>query len=207
MHNQLHLPMKLFIFLLAAIILSHFGGLWSRYDGQEKFRTTYRARDSGSRDRKVSGFVDRPPVSAAFAGLVNAPVLTLAPLFAAAFATHNCWDTFLVGLAASLGAGMSMAFVAGFSDNGSPAESGQPVFRGCVAGLMTAAGGIGPALPFLISNFRTAFFVAAFVVAVELAAISYIRYRYLDTPLLRSAFQVVVGGVLVFVMGILIGRL
>lgn len=205
MHNQLHLLMKLFIFSLAAIILSHFGGLWSSHDGQKKIRPTYRARDSGSRDRKVSGFVDRPPT--AFAGLVNAPVLTLAPLFAAAFATHNCWDTFLVGIAASLGVGISIAFAEVLSGDRPSAERSQPVFRGCVAGLMAAAGGIGPALPFLISNFRTAFFLAGFVVAVELAAISYIRYRYMDTPLLRSTFQVIVGGVLVFAMGILIGRL
>ncbi|MGH9682545.1 MAG: VIT1/CCC1 transporter family protein [Candidatus Acidiferrales bacterium] len=148
----------------------------------------------------------RPPVSAALAGLVNAPVLTLAPLFAAAFATHNCWDTFLVGIAASLGAGISVAFAEAFSGDGPSTESGQLVFRGCVTGLMTAAGGIGPALPFLISDFRTAFFVAACIVAVELAAISYIRHRYMDTPLLRSAFQVIVGGVLVFVVGIVIGK-
>jgi erythrin-vacuolar iron transport family protein len=139
------------------------------------------------------------------AGLMDGSVSTLAPIFAAAFATHNSRDAFLVGLAASVGAGISMAFAEALSDDGSLTGRGQPVFRGAVTGLMTAAGGIGHTLPFLIPSFHIAFTLAVFVVAVELAVISYIRHRYMDTPLLSSAFQVIVGGVSVFAVGILIG--
>jgi erythrin-vacuolar iron transport family protein len=139
------------------------------------------------------------------AGLMDGSVSTLAPIFAAAFATHNSRDAFLVGLAASVGAGISMAFAEALSDDGSLTGRGQPVFRGAVTGLMTATGGIGHTLPFLIPSFHIAFTLAVFVVAVELAIISYIRHRYMDTPLLSSAFQVIVGGVSVFAVGILIG--
>lgn len=144
-------------------------------------------------------------VQPGLAGLMDGSVSTLAPIFAAAFATHKSWDAFLVGLAASLGAGISMAFAEALSDDGSLTGRGQPVIRGLVTGLMTTAGGIGHTLPFLIGDFRLAFTVAVLVVAVELAVISYVRHRYMDTPLLASAFQVVVGGVLVFAVGILIG--
>lgn len=139
------------------------------------------------------------------AGLMDGSVSTLAPIFAAAFATHKSWDAFLVGLAASIGAGISMAFAEALSDDGSLTGRGQPVFRGSVTGLMTAIGGVGHTLPFLIADFRAAFTVAVFVVAVELAVISYVRHKYMDTPLLSSAFQVIVGGSLVFAIGILIG--
>lgn len=139
------------------------------------------------------------------AGLMDGSVSTLAPIFAAAFATHQSRDAFLVGAAASLGAGISMAFAEALSDDGSLTGRGRPVVRGLVTGLMTAAGGIGHTLPFLISSFRVAFAAAVIVVAVELAIISWVRHRYMDTPLLSSAFQVVVGGVMVFVVGILIG--
>jgi erythrin-vacuolar iron transport family protein len=139
------------------------------------------------------------------AGLMDGSVSTLAPLFAAAFATHNTWDTFLVGMAASVGAGISMAFAEALSDDGSLTGRGAPVMRGAVTGVMTAIGGLGHTLPYLISNFWTATIVAFAVVAVELAVIAYIRHRYMDTPLLSAAFQVVVGGVLVFAAGILIG--
>jgi rubrerythrin len=125
--------------------------------------------------------------------------------FAAAFATKNSWDAFLVGLAASLGAGISMAFAEALSDDGSLTGRGRPVLRGAVTGLMTAAGGIGHTLPFLIPDFRIAFALAVAVVAIELVVISYVRHRYMDTPILAAAFQVVLGGVLVFVTGILIG--
>lgn len=128
-----------------------------------------------------------------------------APIFAAAFATHKTWDAFLVGLAASLGAGISMAFAEALSDDGSPTGRGRPLFRGFVTGLMTAAGGLGHTLPFLIANFHVAFIAAVVVVAVELAIISYVRHRYMDTPLLASSLQVIVGGALVFAIGILIG--
>lgn len=139
------------------------------------------------------------------AGLMDGSVSTLAPIFAAAFATHNTKDAFLVGLAASLGAGISMAFAEGLSDDGSLTGRGRPLIRGAVTGLMTAAGGLGHTLPFLISSFNLAFSIAVLVVAVELAIISYVRHRYMDTPLLSSTMQVIVGGVAVFVVGILIG--
>jgi rubrerythrin len=139
------------------------------------------------------------------AGLMDGSVSTLAPLFAAAFATHNTWSTFLVGLAAAIGAGISMAFAEALSDDGSLTGRGAPVVRGAVTGAMTAIGGLGHALPYLIPSFYVATSLAFVVVAVELAVISWIRMRYMDTPFLQAAFQVVVGGVLVFAAGILIG--
>ncbi len=139
------------------------------------------------------------------AGLMDGSVSTLAPIFAAAFATHHSRDAFLVGLAASIGAGISMAFAEALSDDGSLTGRGRPYVRGGVTGLMTAAGGLGHTLPFLIPSFHVAFIAAVIVVAAELAIISFVRHRYMDTPLLSSAFQVVVGGVSVFAVGILIG--
>src|SRR5216684_6922009 len=144
-------------------------------------------------------------VQPGLAGLMDGSVSTLAPVFAAAFATKSSWDAFLVGLAASVGAGISMAFAEALSDDGSLTGRGRPLLRGSVTGLMTATGGIGHTLPFLIADFRIAMTLAMVVVAVELAAISYIRHRYMDTPLLAAAFQVVLGGTLVFLTGILIG--
>jgi rubrerythrin len=145
-------------------------------------------------------------VQPGLAGLMDGSVSTLAPLFAAAFATHNTWSTFLVGLAASLGAGISMAFAEALSDDGSLTGRGAPVVRGVVCGAMTTLGGIGHALPYLIPHFYVATSIAFAVVAVELGLISWIRMRYMDTPFLQAAFQVVVGGVLVFAAGILIGN-
>ena len=139
------------------------------------------------------------------AGLMDGSVSTLAPIFAAAFATHSTKAAFLVGLAASLGAGISMAFAEGLSDDGSLTGRGRPLIRGTVTGAMTTAGGLGHTLPFLIPSFHLAFIVAVLVVAVELAVISYIRHHYMDTPLLSSAMQVIVGGVAVFIVAILIG--
>jgi len=136
---------------------------------------------------------------------MDGSVSTLAPVFAAAFATRSSWDAFLVGLAASIGAGISMGFAEALSDDGSLTGRGRPWARGAVCGLMTTAGGIGHTLPYLIQDFRVATIVAVAVVAVELAVISYIRHHFMDTPLLQAAFQVVVGGVLVFVTGIVIG--
>lgn len=138
-------------------------------------------------------------------GLMDGSVSTLAPVFAAAFATQSSRAAFLVGLAASLGAGISMGFAEAVSDDGSLTGRGKPLLRGIVCGLMTTAGGIGHTLPYLIPNFRTATALAVFVVAIELLAISWIRKRYMDTPFLRAAFQVIVGGVCVFVVGILVG--
>jgi len=144
-------------------------------------------------------------VQPGLAGLMDGSVSTLAPVFAAAFATRNSKDAFLVGLAASIGAGISMAFAEALSDDGSLTGRGRPVLRGAVTGLMTAAGGIGHTLPFLITDFHVAFVAAVIVVAVELGIIAWVRNKYMDTPLLSAAFQVVVGGVLVFIAGIAIG--
>jgi len=144
-------------------------------------------------------------VQPGLAGLMDGSVSTLAPVFAAAFATKSSHDAFLVGLAASIGAGISMAFAEALSDDGSLTGRGRPVLRGAVTGFMTAAGGIGHTLPFLISNFHVAFIAAVIVVACELGTIAWIRKKYMDTPLLSAAFQVVVGGVLVFIAGIWIG--
>jgi rubrerythrin len=169
--------------------------------GEQILTTTAREKeDETSRRMFVLQYVQP-----GLAGLMDGSVSTLAPLFAAAFATHHTWDTFLVGLAASVGAGISMAFAEALSDDGSLTGRGAPVVRGVVTGVMTAIGGLGHTLPYLISDFWTATVVAIVVVALELAAISYIRHRYMDTPLLSAAFQVVVGGVLVFAAGILIG--
>jgi rubrerythrin len=144
-------------------------------------------------------------VQPGLAGLMDGSVSTLAPLFAAAFATHNTWSTFLVGLAAAIGAGISMAFAEAMSDDGSLTGRGAPVMRGAVTGTMTALGGLGHALPYLIPHFYVATSLAFAVVAVELVVISWIRTRYMDTPFLQAAFQVVVGGALVFAVGIIIG--
>jgi rubrerythrin len=140
-------------------------------------------------------------------GLIDGSVSTLAPVFAAAFATRESRDAFLVGLAASIGAGISMAFAEALSDDGVISGRGRPIVRGVICGLMTTAGGIGHTLPFLIADFRAAFYLAIVIVAIELALIAWIRQRYMDTPLLAATFQVVVGGVLVLITGILIGLL
>lgn len=139
------------------------------------------------------------------AGLMDGSVSTLAPVFAAAYATRDSRDALLVGMAASIGAGISMGFAEALSDDGVLSGRGRPWARGIVCGLMTTLGGIGHTLPFLIGDFHIAMGVAVAVVAVELALISWIRHKYMDTPLLAAAFQVVVGGVLVFLTGILIG--
>ncbi len=144
-------------------------------------------------------------VQPGLAGLMDGSVSTLAPVFAAAFATKSSHDAFVVGLAASIGAGISMAFAEALSDDGSLTGRGRPLLRGAVTGLMTAAGGIGHTLPFLIKDFHVAFIAAVIIVAIELGTIAWIRNKYMDTPLLSAAFQVVVGGVLVFITGIWIG--
>ncbi len=138
-------------------------------------------------------------------GLMDGSVSTLAPLFAAAFATHNTWATFLVGLAASVGAGISMGFAEALSDDGSLTGRGTPWLRGAVCGLMTMIGGLGHTLPYLIPHFYTATAISFIVVVIELGAISYIRYRYMETPFFSAAFQIAFGGALVFIAGILIG--
>jgi erythrin-vacuolar iron transport family protein len=145
-------------------------------------------------------------VQPGLAGLMDGSVSTLAPLFAAAFATHSTWQTFLVGLAASVGAGVSMGFAEALSDDGELTGRGHPLLRGVITGMMTTVGGIGHTLPYLIGDFHTATALAIAVVLIELWAIAWIRARYMDTNFLRAAFEVVVGGLIVFAAGILIGN-
>lgn len=139
------------------------------------------------------------------AGLMDGSVSTLAPLFAAAFATQSTWSTFLVGLAASIGAGISMGFAEAMSDDGSLTGRGRPWIRGVITGLMTTIGGVGHTLPYLIADFTTATALAVAVVLVELWVIAWVRSRYMDTHFLQAVFEVVLGGLIVFAAGILIG--
>ncbi|WP_157017653.1 iron exporter MbfA [Mesorhizobium xinjiangense] len=145
-------------------------------------------------------------VQPGLAGLMDGSVSTLAPIFAAAFATHDTWNTFLVGLAASIGAGISMGFTEVASDDGRISGRGSPIKRGLTTGIMTALGGLGHALPYLIPDFRTATTVAVIVVFFELWAIAFIQNRYMETPFWRATLQVVLGGALVFGAGVLIGN-
>ncbi len=138
-------------------------------------------------------------------GLMDGSVSTLAPVFAAAIATQNSWNGFLVGMAASVGAGISMGFAEALSDDGKLSGRGTPLLRGIITGMMTVLGGIGHTLPFLIGNFHVALAAAGAVVAVELSAITWIRWRYMDSPPLRAAAQIVLGGALVLAAGIAIG--
>jgi len=144
-------------------------------------------------------------VQPGLAGLMDGSVSTLAPIFAAAFATHQTHDALLVGLAASVGAGISMGFAEALSDDGTLTGRGHPWLRGAVCGLMTALGGLGHSLPFLLQNFTVALAVAIAVVIAELSVIAWVRHRYMDTPPLPAAIQVMVGGILVFAAGVFIG--
>jgi rubrerythrin len=149
-------------------------------------------------------------VQPGLAGLMDGSVSTLAPLFAAAFATHNNWQTFLVGLAASIGAGISMGFAEALSDDGSLTGRGSPLLRGSICGLMTAVGGLGHTMPYLVPDswpnaFWIATGIASLVVLVELWAIAFIRSRFMDTPFLQAVFQIVIGGLIVLGAGIAIG--
>jgi len=144
-------------------------------------------------------------VQPGLAGLMDGSVSTLAPVFAAAVATHQPSDAFLVGMAASVGAGISMGFAEALSDDGSLTGRGRPWMRGVICGLMTTLGGIGHTLPFLVADFHVAMTAAIAVVLAELAAITWIRQKYMDTPVLSAALQVGFGGVLVFAAGVLIG--
>jgi rubrerythrin len=144
-------------------------------------------------------------VQPGLAGLMDGSVSTLAPIFATAFATQNTHTTFLVGLAASVGAGISMGFTEAASDDGQLSGRGSPIKRGFASGVMTLVGGLGHALPYLITDFWTATTIALIVVFVELWAIAWIQNKYMETPFMRAAFQVVFGGALVFAAGALIG--
>ena len=144
-------------------------------------------------------------VQPGLAGLMDGSVSTLAPIFATAFATQDTWTTFLVGLAASVGAGISMGFTEAASDDGELSGRGSPWKRGFASGIMTTVGGLGHALPYLIPDFWTATTTAFVVVFIELWAIAWIQNKYMDTPFFRAALQVVLGGALVFAAGVLIG--
>lgn len=144
-------------------------------------------------------------VQPGLAGLMDGSVSTLAPIFATAFATQDTWTTFLVGLAASVGAGISMGFTEAASDDGELSGRGSPIKRGLASGVMTTVGGLGHALPYLIPDFWTATITAIIVVFIELWAIAWIQNRFMETPFFRAAFQVVLGGALVFGAGVLIG--
>lgn len=160
-----------------------------------------RAKEDKSAERN---FVLRY-VQPGLAGLMDGSVSTLAPVFAAAFATRNPHEAFIVGIAASLGAGISMAFAEALSDDGSLTGRGSPIMRGAITGAMTTLGGLGHTLPFLIPNFWTAMILAFVVVVVELGVISWIRTRYMESPPLQAALQVALGGAIVFGVGIVIG--
>ncbi len=145
-------------------------------------------------------------VQPGLAGLMDGSISTLAPIFAAAFATGNTWTTFLVGLSASVGAGISMGFTEAVHDDGVLSGRGSPIKRGLSSGIMTTIGGLGHTLPYLIPHFKIATGVAIAIVFVELWAITWIQHRYMDTPWGRAAIQVILGGVLVFLAGIIIGN-
>src|SRR5689334_6919770 len=145
-------------------------------------------------------------VQPGLAGLMDGSVSTLAPVFAAALATKNSWDAFLVGMAASLGAGISMGFAEALSDDGSLTGRGHPRVRGLICGAMTTLGGIGHTLPFLISNFQAAFIISFIVVLAELGVIAWVRHRYMETSWVSATLQVVLGGALVFLAGAMLGK-
>ncbi len=174
-----------------------------RADQLSTHNLTDRTRDS--EDEKAERQFMLRYVQPGLAGLMDGSVSTLAPIFAAAFATGWPHDAFLVGLAASVGAGISMGFAEALSDDGSLTGRGKPVYRGAITGVMTALGGLGHTLPFLIPNLWTALSVAFAVVVIELALISWIRWRFMDTSPVRASLQVALGGALVFATGILIG--
>jgi rubrerythrin len=169
--------------------------------GQQHLTADARQAEEATRQRMFVLQVVQPGL----AGLMDGSVSTLAPLFAAAFATHSTWETFLVGMAASVGAGISMGFAEALSDDGELTGRGHPWLRGTITGLMTTLGGIGHTLPYLIKDFTVATTLAIAVVLIELWAIAWIRARYMDTKFLRAAFEVVVGGLIVFGAGVLIG--
>ena len=168
---------------------------------EEKLRPKVKEDEDKARRRLFVLQIVQPGL----AGLMDGSVSTLAPVFAAALATRNSWDAFLVGLAASLGAGISMGFAEALSDDGGLTGRGHPWARGLVCGAMTALGGIGHTLPFLIPRFHAAMTIAFLVVLVELAVITWIRHRYMETPIMSAATQVALGGALVFGTGVLIG--
>ena len=172
-------------------------------EGYEEKHLDDETRDSEDETRRRQFILTW--VQPGLAGLMDGSVSTLAPIFATAFATQNTWTTFLVGLAASIGAGISMGFTEAASDDGELSGRGSPIKRGFASGIMTTLGGLGHALPYLIPDFWTATSVAVIVVFIELWAIAWIQNKFMETPFFRATFQVVLGGALVFAAGVLIG--
>jgi erythrin-vacuolar iron transport family protein len=169
--------------------------------GEKTLTPDVRSEEEATRKRLFVLQVVQPGL----AGLIDGSISTLAPIFAAAFATHRPWDAFLVGMAASIGAGISMGLTEALSDDGAVTGRGHPWVRGVVCGVMTTIGGLGHTLPYLINDFWTATAVAGIVVAIELAAIAWIRWKYMETPFTSALVQVVLGGILVLLTGIFIG--
>lgn len=183
-----------------ALAEQHHGEQWTQFE-EETLTPQARSEEEEASHRQFILTWVQPGL----AGLMDGSVSTLAPIFAAAFATGDTWQTFLVGLAASIGAGISMGFTEAASDDGVLSGRGSPVKRGFASGIMTTIGGLGHALPYLISDFNTATTLAVIIVFFELWAIAWIQNKYMDTPFFRAAIQVVLGGALVFAAGILIG--
>mgnify|MGYP001812366761 FL=1 len=186
------------------------GDLAAAEAGHERKANTLEDKHLDEETRETEDYKDRRQfiltyVQPGLAGLMDGSVSTLAPIFAVAFATQDTWTTFLVGLAASVGAGISMGFTEAASDDGQLSGRGSPIKRGFASGIMTTVGGLGHALPYLITDFWTATITAIAVVFVELWAIAWIQNKYMDTPFWRATLQVVVGGALVFAAGVLIG--
>jgi erythrin-vacuolar iron transport family protein len=169
--------------------------------GEANVTPDVRAEEDATRKRLFVLQIVQPGL----AGLIDGSISTLAPIFAAAFATHNTWNAFLVGLAASIGAGISMGLTEALSDDGEITGRGHPWIRGAVCGLMTTVGGLGHTLPYLIKDFWTATAIAGVIVAFELAAIAYVRWKYMETPFTSALVQVVIGGILALLVGIYIG--
>ena len=169
--------------------------------GETALTTDVKAEEEATRKRLLVLQIVQPGL----AGLIDGSVSTLAPIFAAAFATQNTWETFLIGLAASIGAGISMGLTEAMSDDGAITGRGSPWLRGVVCGVMTAVGGLGHTLPYRIPDFWTATAVAGVIVIIELWAIAWIRWKYMETPFGRAVIQIVLGGLLVLAAGIFIG--
>ena len=198
------IPTRGLLYDLATVEKEHVGAVGLLEDENAKAGTS--AGEDATRRRQFILQYVQPGL----AGLMDGSVSTLAPLFAAAFATHNNAQTFLVGLAASLGAGISMGFAESLSDDGMMSGRGSPVLRGTICGVMTAVGGLGHTLPYLVPNswtnaFWTATALSGVVVFLELWAIAWVRARFMDTPMLKAIFQIVLGGAIVLAAGILIG--
>jgi len=140
-------------------------------------------------------------------GLMDGSVSTLAPIFAAAGLTQDSHKAFFIGTAAAVGAGFSMGLAEALSDDGEATGRGSPVIRGTITGVATIIGGMLHTLPFLIASLSVALAFAYVVVVVELISIAFIRWKFMKTPLAKTVIQVVIGGGIVFGIGILLGRL